>query len=264
MTIPVWAELRGVTAARIGLARSGASLGTGALLALRLAHAEARDAVHAGLDEAAFLAGLPAVWGPALVVRSLAGDRREYLMRPDLGRRLTEGSQALLAREAGAFDLVVVLGDGLSAQALQRHGGAVLEALVPALGGWRVAPPVLVHGARVAVGDQVARALGARAVLMLLGERPGLSAPDSLGAYLTWWPKEGTTDADRNCVSNIRPAGLGYAEAAYRVHHLLERMRTGGVSGVGLKDESDRAGLVKVCETIEVETRLGGRVGDTD
>ncbi len=236
-----WPGLRALTAARIGLARSGASLGTGPLLDFRLAHARARDAVHAPLDEAALLAALPA---PALVVSSQAPDRRTYLMRPDLGRCLSPSAAAVLAPCAAAYELAIVLGDGLSAQALQRHAAPLLRALLPALAGWVLAPLVLVHGARVAVGDAVAAGLGAGAVLVLVGERPGLSAPDSLGAYLTWAPGApgargaGTTDADRNCVSNIRPEGLPYAEAAYRLHHLLERMRAAGMSGVGLKDES--------------------------
>lgn len=232
-TLPTWPGLRSLTAARIGLGRTGASLGTAPLLEFRLAHARARDAVHAPLDEQALLAALPA---PALVVRSQAPDRRTYLMRPDLGRRLADA--AVLAPHAGRFDLVIVLGDGLSAQAVQRHAPPLLRTLQPALDGWAIAPLVLVHGARVAVADHVAAALGAAAALILIGERPGLSAPDSLGAYLTWAPGPATTDADRNCVSNIRPEGLGYDEAAHRLHHLLGRMRALRLSGVGLKDES--------------------------
>jgi ethanolamine ammonia-lyase small subunit len=241
-----WLSLRKVTQARIGLARTGASLGTGALLELRMAHALARDAVHAGLDEGALVAGLPSA---PVVVASGAADRRTYLLRPDLGRRLGEGAAAALGAHAGVFDLVVVLGDGLSALALQRHAGPLLSALLPALVGWRVAPLVLVQGARVAVGDAVAAAIGMGsdkpgAVLVLLGERPGLSAPDSLGAYATWRPGVGTTDAERNCVSNIRPEGLGYAEAAHRLWHLLEGMRQAGLSGVGLKDDSEGVGVL--------------------
>lgn len=241
----VWPLLRGFTQARIGLPRAGASLGTGALLELRMAHALARDAVHAGLDERALVEGLPSV---PVVVASAAADRRTYLLRPDLGRRLGEGATAALEAlgaqgGAGAFDLVVVLGDGLSALALQRHAGPLLAALLPALSGWRVAPLVLVRGARVAVGDAVAAAIGAGAVLVLLGERPGLSAPDSLGAYASWAPRVGMADAERNCVSNIRPEGLGYAEAAYRLAFLLQGMRRAGMSGVGLKDESE-VGLI--------------------
>ena len=237
-TLPTWPALRALTAARIGLARSGASLGTAPLLDFRLAHARARDAVHAKLDEPALLAALAA---PVLVVSSQAAERRTYLMRPDFGRRLDAAAEATLAPHAGAHDLAVVLGDGLSAQALQHHAAPLLAILAPALraGGWSVAPLVLVRGARVAVGDAVARALGATAVLVLIGERPGLSAPDSLGAYMTWGPGPGSVDADRNCISNIRPEGLRYDDAAFRIHHLLERMRGLGISGVGLKDESD-------------------------
>lgn len=238
MTGVSWPGLRTLTAARIGLARSGASLGTTPLLELRLAHARARDAVHAPLDEAALLASLP----PMLAVSSQAPDRRTFLMRPDLGRVLDSSALAALTPHLGAHDLAVVLGDGLSAQAL-RHAGPVLEALMPALraDGWAVAPPVLVRGARVAVGDGVAQALCAQSVLVLIGERPGLSAPDSLGAYLTWRPGPATTDADRNCVSNIRPDGLGYHEAARRLYYLLDQMRALRLSGVALKDESGRA-----------------------
>ena len=241
MTAPTWPGIRSLTAARIGLARSGASLGTAPLLDFRLAHAQARDAVHAPLDEAALIAALPA---PVLIVSSQAGDRRTYLMRPDLGRRLNVEAAAVLAPHASAYNLAIVLGDGLSAQALQRHAAPLLAALLPALSGWAMAPLVLVRGARVKAADGVAQALGAAAALTLIGERPGLSAPDSLGAYLTWAPGPDTTDADRNCISNIRPAGLPYVEAAYRLHHLLERMRAARMSGVGLKDESDRPAAI--------------------
>lgn len=238
-------DWRRLTAARIGLKRSGASLGTGPLLQARLAHAMARDAVHTALDEAVLGAALGGVAaGPVLVAWSEAVDRAAYLMRPDQGRRLAADAAAGLVAYAGVFDLVVTVGDGLSALAAQRHAGPLLEALLPALAGWRVAPLVLVRGARVATSDAVCRVLGGRAVLALIGERPGLSAPDSLGAYVTWAPWVGTTDADRNCVSNIRPEGLGYAEAAFRLHFLLGRMRAGGMSGVGLKDESAGVGVL--------------------
>ena len=230
--------LKHLTAARIGLARSGASLGTGALLEFRLAHAQARDAVHDPLDQAALLAALPM---PALMVHSQAGDRRTYLMRPDLGRALHPSCGPALAPHAGPHDLVVVLGDGLSAQAVQRHATPLLAALLPRLQDWRLAPLVVARHARVALGDQVAGALGAGAVLMLIGERPGLSAPDSLGAYLTWAPGPGTTDAARNCISNIRPGGLVYPQAAFKIGFLLRQMRALGVSGVALKDGSDAA-----------------------
>ena len=233
-----WHDLRALTAARIGLERSGASLATRPLLDFRLAHARARDAVHAPLDESSLLAALPR---PARTVASQAHDRRAYLMRPDLGRALDPAGAAALAREAGRFDLAIVLGDGLSAAAAERHAPPLLDLLLPKLESWSLAPLVIARHARVALGDRVAEALGAAAVLMLIGERPGLSAPDSLGAYLTWSPGPATVDADRNCVSNIRPEGLGYVEAAFRLAFLLDRMRTLRLSGVALKDESDSA-----------------------
>lgn len=230
-----WEDLRQLTAARIGLARSGASLRTRPLLELRLAHARARDAVHAELDEPSLLAALP---GPALVVSSQAADRRTYLICPDLGRALANSSSAALKSRAGRFDLAIVLADGLSAAAVERHAPELLRALLPRLQGWSLAPLVVARQARVALGDQIAEALGASSVLILIGERPGLSAPDSLGAYLTWAPGPGKTDADRNCVSNIRPEGLVYQEAAFRLAFLLGRMRELRLTGVGLKDES--------------------------
>ncbi len=233
-----WHRLRGLTPARIGLARSGASLATPPLLDLRLAHARARDAVHAALDTAALQQAL----GEVLCVDSAAPDRRTYLLRPDLGRRLAPDAAAVLAAASGPHDLAVVVADGLSAQAVQAHAPPVLAALLPALraAGWQVAPAVIVRQGRVAVGDAVASCLHAGSVLVLIGERPGLSAPDSMGAYLTWRPGPDTTDAGRNCISNIRPAGLPYAEAARRIGWMLQAMRARGLSGVRLKDESDQ------------------------
>ncbi len=239
MSVPAddpWQRLRGLTAARIGLARSGASLGTGPMLAMRLAHARARDAVQAALDVAA----LEQACGPLLVVRSAARDRAEYLLRPDLGRMLAPGTTL----PQGEHHLAIVLADGLSARAVQDHAPPVLAALRPLLGAWRLGPLVVVQGGRVAAGDAVAAGLGAAAVLVLVGERPGLSAPDSLGAYLTWRPGPRTTDADRNCVSNIRPAGLPPADAACKLAWLLERMRAQGGSGVALKDEAPGPGTL--------------------
>jgi len=239
MTDPAWTPMRALTAARIGLQRSGASLGTLPLLEFRLAHARARDAVHHDLVVPPALAGLGL---PVVTVRSQAADRRTYLLRPDLGRVLDALAEPALAAHAGAHDLAVVVADGLSALAVERHAAPVLAALLPALRarGWMLGPLAIAHQARVALGDAVARALGAGAVLVLIGERPGLSAPDSLGAYSTWAPTAGTTDADRNCVSNIRPDGLGYQDAAWKLAFLLDRMRTTGGSGVRLKDDSDR------------------------
>ncbi len=233
-----WAALRGLTPARIGLERAGASLATVPLLALRLAHARARDAVHAELDVPRLRDDLG---GKVLCVASAAPDRRSYLLRPDLGRQLTADSATMLGRHAGAWDLVIAVVDGLSAGAVQAHAAPLLATLVPLLRteGWRLSPVVVVCQGRVAIGDAVAHCLHAGAVLVLIGERPGLSAPDSLGAYLTWRPDAATTDADRNCFSNIRPDGQPSADAARKIARMLGRMRAGGFSGVRLKDDAD-------------------------
>jgi len=242
----LWATLRPLTAARIGLPRTGASLATPALLDFRLAHARARDAVGAALDAAALQAGLAQLGQPALVCRSAAPDRRTYLMRPDLGRQLDADSVALLQASGSRGGLAVVLADGLSAQAAQRHALPVLEALLPLLQtqGWALAPVVVLHHGRVAAGDVVARSLQAEAVLVLIGERPGLSSPDSLGAYITWAPGAATSDADRNCVSNIRPQGLTLQAAAATIAWLLNQMRVQQRSGVALKGKMSKQGQV--------------------
>jgi ethanolamine ammonia-lyase small subunit len=236
-----WAGLRALTAARIGLQRSGASLATGPMLELRLAHARARDAVHAPLDEARLRADL-ALGLPMITVSSAVRDRPQYLMRPDLGRQLAPEAKAALAQHAGSgHDLALVVTDGLSARAVERHAAPLLAKLLPQLQtGWRIAPLVIVRQGRVAIGDAVAQLLRARLVAVLIGERPGLSAPDSMGAYLTWQPGPHTTDANRNCISNIRPEGIDPADAGDKVMHLLRAMRTRELSGVGLKDETER------------------------
>jgi ethanolamine ammonia-lyase small subunit len=237
----VWAKLRSVTAARIGLGRRGASLATAPLLEFRLAHARARDAVNEAINIPRLVAELASLEWPIVTIDSAAPDRHAYLLRPDLGRSLGPAARDALLPHAGSHDLVVVVADGLSARAVERHVPPLLATLVPALGTerWSLAPLVLVRQGRVAIGDSIAAALGAGAVLVLLGERPGLSAPDSLGAYLTWRPSlQTTTDADRNCVSNIRPEGLSYEDAAFKLTYLLREMRNRNVSGVALKDES--------------------------
>lgn len=240
----LWTALRRLTAARIGLPRSGASLATAPLLAFQLAHAQARDAVHAELDAPRLAQDLAPLGLPVLTVSSAASDKQTYLMRPDLGRTLTPESQRTIAAaaHAGPYDVVFVVSDGLSARAVQSHAAPVISATLQILRGadWRMAPLVIVNHGRVAVGDAVAALLGATYLVMLIGERPGLSAPDSMGAYLTCKPGVLTTDADRNCVSNIRPDGIGYTEAATRLAHLLNAMRKDGISGVRLKDTSDR------------------------
>jgi ethanolamine ammonia-lyase small subunit len=238
----LWGGLRPLTAARIGLARSGASLSTGSLLDFRLAQARARDAVLEPLDSVQLACDLAPLGLPVLSVSSAARDRQIYLMRPDLGRRLAEDGDAVLSAQRGDYDAVFVVADGLSACAIQAHAVPVLSAAIPALRaeGWRLAPLVIVRHGRVAIGDTVAAILGAASVAVLIGERPGLSAPDSMGAYLTWRPHAGTTDADRNCISNIRPEGIDHEAAALKLVHLLCAMRACRLSGVGLKDDSDR------------------------
>ena len=237
----LWAALRRHTAARIGLQRSGASLSTAPLLDIQLAHARARDAVHAPLDVAALEAGLAPLGLPVLRIASAVEDKQTFLMRPDLGRRLASNAEITLAQQAGNYDVVFVISDGLSARAVQAHAVPVLAAVLPDLRAQhlRIAPLVIVRHGRVAIGDAVAAALRASCVVVLIGERPGLSAPDSMGAYLTWQPGPQTTDAGRNCISNIRPAGIGYADAAFKLVHILRALRARKLSGVRLKDDSD-------------------------
>lgn len=238
----LWANLRKLTAARIGLKRSGASLATQPLLEFRLAHARARDAVHAPLDVARLNDDIAALGVPVLDVASAADDKQIYLMRPDLGRQLAADAAATLTPHRGHYDLVFVVSDGLSASAVQSHAAALLALILPELRGQncRIAPVVLASHGRVAIGDAIAAALGAECTVVLIGERPGLSAPDSMGAYLTWQPGAQTRDADRNCISNIRPGGIGYADAAFKLAHLLAAIRARRLSGVQIKDLSDR------------------------
>jgi ethanolamine ammonia-lyase small subunit len=236
----MWADLRQLTAARIGLARSGASLATRPLLDLRLAHARARDAVHAPFDERALAADLCGFDLPVLVVSSAAKDRSQYLMRPDLGRTLAS-AEPLRGNKQTRYDVVFVITEGLSARAMV-HAKPLLAEILPVLTreAWRTPPLIVARLGRVALGDAIAAAVHADICVVLIGERPGLSAPDSMGAYLTWRPNKRTTDAERNCISNIRPDGLSYADAAFKLLHLLRAMRAGKASGVALKDTTDR------------------------
>jgi ethanolamine ammonia-lyase small subunit len=237
----LWTYLRSLTAARIGLKRTGASLATAPLLDFKLAHARARDAVREPLDEARLTADIAALGLPVLAVASAAEDRQRYLMRPDLGRRLAPGAPATLPPHGSGFDVVFVVADGLSARAVQIHARPVLAEVLRRLQAesWRIAPPVIARNGRVAIGDEIATALRADCVVVLIGERPGLTAPDSMGAYLTWQPSLRTTDADRNCVSNIRPEGTSYGDAAFKLAYILHLMRARRLSGVQLKDDSD-------------------------
>lgn len=242
-----WANLRSLTAARVGLARAGASLATAPLLDFRLAHARARDAVTADFNAGKIAEDLAAAGIDAVTGDSAAPDKRSYLMRPDLGRRLAPETEAMLnARPKAAYDIAFVVSDGLSALAVEAHAAALLTRVVPRLrdASLTLAPITIVRGGRVAIGDHVAGLTGASCAVVLIGERPGLSAPDSMGAYLTWMPGGGTTDADRNCISNIRPDGIGYDDAAFKLIHLLQAIRALRRSGVALKDTSDSPRLV--------------------
>lgn len=241
MKIPT---LREFTSARVSLGRAGDAMPTRELLKLQLAHAQARGAVHSALrvDELA-LELQPSAY-EVLSARSAAPDRLTYLRRPDLGRLLSEDSRRLLAEHAGRFDLVFVIADGLSANAVQIHAAPLMTALLKTLdpADWRVAPIVTVEQGRVAIGDDVGHLLGAALAVVLIGERPGLSSVDSLGIYLTWNPRPGLTDADRNCISNIRCDGLSHELAAHKLHFLVTEARRRKVSGVGLKED---AGLLE-------------------
>jgi ethanolamine ammonia-lyase small subunit len=234
-----WASLRAFTAARIALGRTGTSVPLREALAFRLAHAHARDAVYSTLASAQLLSELSELQLPIMQVQSRAGTRSEYLQRPDLGRQLAESSSAALAEHGASCDVALVLADGLSATATNTHALPLLHQPPPLRqAGLRLAPLVLAEQARVALGDEVGYLLQARLVLVLIGERPGLSAPDSLGAYFTYAPRPGLTDEVRNCVSNIRPAGLGYQAAADKLFYLLSEALRRQLSGVALKDES--------------------------
>ncbi|RZL04142.1 MAG: ethanolamine ammonia-lyase subunit EutC [Rubrivivax sp.] len=252
-----WLALRRFTQARIALGRAGVSLPTAPQLAFQLAHAKAQDAVHLALDVGALQAALTGLGQETLVLHSAALDRDAYLKRPDLGRRLDGPSrQMLLDRVGGApvsaeadarqHDIAFVVADGLSALAAGRHAQALLERVLPALRaeGWSIAPWAIVEQARVAIADEVGELLSARLVVILIGERPGLSSPDSLGLYLSWMPRPHLTDADRNCISNVRPEGLPYEQAARKLLQLLRESRRLRLSGVALKDEDNAAGQI--------------------
>lgn len=244
VVVDSWTHLRRLTPARIALGRAGPGVPTQEVLAFGLAHARARDAVHQALDVESLKADLKAIGFDAAVVASAAPDRATYLRRPDLGRRLREGTPL-----GGKAEIMVALEDGLSAVAVQRHGAALLRALCslnPTL--WKTASIVIALQGRVALGDEIGERLGAKLAIVLIGERPGLSSPDSLGAYLTSQPKVGRSDAERNCVSNIRPEGLGYAEAARTIDWLAAAALARGITGVALKDESAKKGSEQISD----------------
>ena len=231
-----WSKFREFTQARIGLSRSGDALPTSALLEFQLGHARARDAVHGQPDFVRIAADLHD--HGTLTVSSRAKDRYEYLIRPDLGRQLAPTNFA-----QGDWDLVIVVADGLSSMAVDDHAVTVVRAMIARLPGWKVAPIVLASNARVAIGDQIALALGAKMVAVLIGERPGLTVANSLGIYLTVNPQPETRDSDRNCISNIHEHGLSYQTAAHMFHWLATHARTLGYTGVRLKQGADTPSL---------------------
>jgi len=238
--------LRALTPARVALGRTGVSLPTRALLDFQLSHAQARDAVHARLEGAALAATLSQITdSPVLRLHSAASDRATYLQRPDLGRKLDEPSRELLKNQSGnqdgnldSFDLALIVADGLSALAVERHVPPLLHELLPLLADWRLAPITVVKQARVAIGDEIASILQAQISVILIGERPGLSSPDSLGAYITYGPHPGRTDAERNCISNIRAEGLGYPQAATQLAFYLTEAHRRQLTGIAIKEEA--------------------------
>ncbi|MBI1868236.1 MAG: ethanolamine ammonia-lyase subunit EutC [Methylocystis sp.] len=237
-----WASLRAATHARIGLPRAGSAIATQANLAFQLAHAEARDAVNDALDALALVDGLQSRGLRTVPLHSAARDRRAYLLRPDLGRRLDDASHDRLASLSSDYDIVFVIADGLSARATS-HALPLLDEALPLLhrDAWKIGPICVAEQGRVAIGDEIGQLLAAKLVVVLIGERPGLSSPDSLGAYLTFAPRIGRTDAERNCLSNIRPAGMPYSQAAQRLAFLCTEARRRKLTGIELKDETPRA-----------------------
>ena len=237
-----WGALRRFTDARIALGRAGASLPTAPLLAFNLSHAQARDAVHTPLDTQALRRELDSRRLASIEVQSAARSREEYLRRPDLGRVLDAQSAERLAVYAtsaeSSRDLVFVVADGLSSRAAALHAIPLIDRTIAQLKGWHVGSIVVATQARVAIGDQIGELMKAAMVAVMIGERPGLSSPASLGVYLTYRPAVGRSDAERNCISNVRPEGLCYDAAAFKLVHLLEGARSRKLTGVGLKDES--------------------------
>lgn len=240
-----WHNLKQFTAARIGLGRAGNSLPTSEVLKFGLAHAQARDAVHLPLDTAKLGTELAELGYDIIYTQSAAENRDIYLRRPDLGRMLTDENRQILKAKASAkpVDLAIVIGDGLSSTAIQKNTVPFLKELQPRLDilELSLAPLVIATQSRVALGDDIAESLNARAVAILIGERPGLSSPDSMGIYMTWAPHRGKLESLRNCISNIRPEGLLYADAAHKLSWLLGQAFARQVSGIELKDESDEA-----------------------
>lgn len=246
-----WVALRRFTQARIALGRVGHALPTKALLEFQLAHARARDAVHFPWDMAGFAGQLRELGEAPLLLETRVADRDEYLRRPDLGRLLSDSSRDRLRQaSAGGADVALIVSNGLSSTAVERHGLPLLQAILSGYGerGLRVAPICLVANGRVALADDIGGVLGARVAVIVVGERPGLSAADSLGIYLTYGPQPGNSDAQRNCISNIRPPeGMGYGAAAATLLYLTDEAMRRGLSGVALKDEMGSCKLNFLC-----------------
>jgi ethanolamine ammonia-lyase small subunit len=243
--LPAANRLRSFTPARVALGRTGVSLPTRARLDFDRCHALARDAVHTRLETAALAKTLHALTGlEVLCLHSAAPDRATYLQRPDLGRKLDEPSSRAISESLaesvvdGEFDLALLVADGLSALAIERHAAPMLQAFLPMVAGWRLAPLSVVEQGRVAIGDQIGAALGTQIAVILIGERPGLSSPDSLGVYITWDPRPGRVDAERNCISNIRAEGLSYEQAARQLSAILSEARRLCLTGIALKPQA--------------------------
>jgi ethanolamine ammonia-lyase small subunit len=246
VTIDPWDGLRRATPARIALGRAGGSLPTREWLDFKSAHAAARDAVHYPFDAGKLAENLSGLGIEVVVVESRAGDRLTFLQRPDLGRQLSERYRYVLQERSATgadLDLAIIVSDGLSALAIERHARPLLAVLMPKLAddAWVVAPVVVARFGRVALQDEIGYALKAQIALTLIGERPGLGSADSLGAYLVYAPRPGNTDANRNCVSNIRSEGLPYDVAAETIRYLLTEARSRRLSGVGIKDQRSLA-----------------------
>lgn len=260
VTDNVWRVLRQFTDARIGLGRAGISLPTHELLKFQLAHAQARDAVHFPLNVERLVKDLtdqpgPITDGRVFILKSQAEDRLTYLQRPDLGRSLSQASVEAIAKEnddrGETPHLAIVIVDGLSSSAIQNNAAPMVQQFLQDLGNesadWCVAPLVVVEQGRVAIGDEIGERLGADVVVVMIGERPGLSSPDSLGIYLTWGPQCGLSDARRNCISNVRPDGLSFENASQRLLYLLREARRLQISGVSLKDRTEEVVIEKTA-----------------
>lgn len=235
-----WQSLKKYTTARIALGKTGTAIPLDELLQFKLAHAHARDAVYSQIETDKLTQSLQAFKLPIFLLNSRAANRHEYLQRPDLGRRLNNASVAQLKDAGSKAGIAIIIADGLSATAVNHHLTALLEVLIPELkaADFSIAPLCIVQQARVAVGDEVASLLNASMSIVLIGERPGLSSPDSLGAYLTYQPSIGLTDESRNCISNIRTEGLSYTEAAAKIFYLVKEAFRLQYSGVQLKDNT--------------------------